>query len=133
MPSLSIERRRSERSKVMLSVSVAGSSRPADGRLANVSPDGACIVGPSLSEGTAVLLQRNGLEMPGHVTWSAGEQSGVSFAETHDPQAILRPVAVPKQRVSYVSKRPGLKCRPLSKADIALLERSATAGRCLVR
>lgn len=117
----------------MLSVSVAGSSRPADGRLANLSPEGACVVGPSLSEGTPILLQRNGMEMPGHVTWSAGEQSGVCFAEPLKPESILRPVAVPKQRFSYVSRRPGLKCRPLSKADIALLERSATAGRCLVR
>jgi hypothetical protein len=117
----------------MLSVAVEQSNRLANARLANVSPDGACLIGAPLGEGTPVLLQRNGLNMPGHVTWSTGSQSGICFAEPLNTQNVLRPIAAPRERVSYPSKRPGLKCRPLSKADMALLERSATAGRCLVR
>nr|AUN37784.1 hypothetical protein [uncultured bacterium] len=128
MTSLLIERRRNERSKVMFSVNIEGVHRAAEGRLANVSPDGACIIGVTLDEGSPVLLQRNGMHMPGRVTWASGDQSGICFAEQMNPQNMLRSIATPQARVSYASKRPGLKCRPLSRADIALLERSATAG-----
>lgn len=133
MTSLLIERRRNERSKVMLSVNIAGMSRAAEGRLANVSPDGACIVGMSLSEGSAVLIQRNGRDLSGLVTWANGNQSGISFAEPLNLESMLRPIAAPRIKVSYASRRPGLKCRPLSKADIAILERSATQGAVLTR
>ncbi len=133
MTSLLIERRRNERSKVMLSVNIEGMSRTSEARLANVSTDGACIVGMALNEGSPVLMQRNGRDLSGRVTWASGDQSGICFAEPLNPESMLRPIATPRAKVSYVSARPGLKCRPLSKADIAILERSATEGAVLIR
>lgn len=128
MISLAMERRRSERSKVMLTVNIEGAHLPLAGRLTNVSSNGACIVGPALSEGAPVLLQRNGMDVSGHVTWAAGAQSGVSFARPVDPHSVLRAIPSPRAQVTVANRRPGLKCRPLSQADITLLERCATAG-----
>ena len=64
------ERRRTDRVKVMLSATVEQGGEATPSRLANLSADGALVIGPALSERDPVLLQRNGTDVRGSVTWS---------------------------------------------------------------
>ncbi len=104
MTSLLIERRRNERSKVMLSINIEGMSRAAEGARKRF-PDGACIVGMSLNEGSPVLIQRNGRDLSGRVTSASGNQRRISFAEPLNLESMLRPIAVPRVKVSYASAK----------------------------
>jgi hypothetical protein len=127
------DRRRSERVKVMLSATVekAGCAEPT--RLANLSPDGALLIGPGLESGTPVLLQRNGTDVRGSVTWSKGNESGLRFEEAFDVAAALRAIRVRKRHDAPRSRRPGLKCAPMSDAEKANYERWLNTGPQLVR
>jgi hypothetical protein len=128
----SIERRRSERLKVMFSATVEQSGNASPTRLANLSSEGALLVGANLSDGAPVLLQRNGTNLPGSVTWSRGNECGVKFDDFVDVSATLRTVAQPRRTRDFHSRRPGLKCAPMSEADRAMFERWLNTGPRLV-
>ena len=127
------DRRRSERVKVMLSATVEKAGKAEPTRLANVSADGALLVGPALPRGTPVLLQRNGTDVRGSVTWSNGNESGLQFEQDFDVASALRTIAARKRFDTPRSRRPGLKCVPMSEAEKATYERWLNTGPQLIR
>jgi len=129
----SVERRSTERVKVMLSATVEQEGETAPTRLANLSPEGALVVGPALRDGAFVLLQRNGADIWGSVTWSRGNESGLKFEKTFDVGAALRPIPAPRRATAPRSRRPGLRCVPISSAEKQSLERWLNTGPTLVR
>ena len=124
----SVERRRTERVKVMLSATVEQAGEATLTRLANLSADGALLVGPELSDGTDVLLQRNGTDVRSSVTWARGNQCGLKFEETVDVGSALRTIPTPSRKAMPRTRRPGLKCVPLSEAERATLDRWINTG-----
>lgn len=123
-----VERRRTDRVKVMLSATVEQGGEATPSRLANLSADGALVIGPALSDGTQVLLQRNGTDVRGSVTWVRDNQSGLSFERTVDVESALRTIPRPARKAQAPTRRPGLKCVPLSEAEIATLDRWINTG-----
>lgn len=123
-----VERRRTDRVKVMLSATVEQGGEATPSRLANLSADGALVIGPALSDGTQVLLQRNGTDVRGSVTWVRDNQSGLSFERTVDVESALRTIPRPARKAQARTRRPGLKCVPLSEAEIATLDRWINTG-----
>lgn len=124
----SVERRRTERVKVMLSATIGQASNERPTRLANLSSDGALVVGSRLSEGTSVVLQRNGTNIPASVTWARGDECGVKFDDSLNVATALRTVPRPRTVEPPHSRRPGLKCIPMSEADRAMFDRWLNTG-----
>jgi len=124
----SVERRRTERVKVLFSATVEQASNASPTRLANLSSDGALLVGSELSEGMPVILQRNGTNVPGSVTWSRGNECGVKFDDSVDVATTLRTVPRTRTVKPLHSRRPGLKCAPMSEADRAMFDRWLNTG-----
>ena len=125
----SVERRSTERVKVMLSATLERAGEATPTRLANLSPDGALVIGAGLSDGTSVLLHRNGTEVRSSVTWTRDNQCGLKFEETVDvgfgaPDHSASPAGRRQPR----TRRPGLKCVPLSEAERATLDRWINTG-----
>ena len=119
----SVERRRTERVKVMLSATLEQAGEATPTRVANLSPEGALVIGPELSDGTPVLLHRNGTEVRSSVTWARDNQCGLKFEESVDVGSALRTIPTPSRKVAPRTRRPGLKCVPLSEAELATLDR----------
>ena len=124
----SVERRRTERVKVMLSAMLEQWGEATPTRLANLSPDGALVIGPELSDGTPVLLHRNGTNVRSSVTWTRGNQCGLKFDEAVDVESALRTIPSPSRKTAPRTRRPGLKCIPLSEAELATLDRWINTG-----
>ena len=122
------ERRRTDRVKVMLSATIEQGGTLAATRLANVSPDGALIVGPALRDGTSVTLQRNGTDVRGSVTWADGNRCGLRFEQNLDVAATLRTIPRPKQKQAVRKRRPGLKCNPMTPSQKAVFDRWLNTG-----
>ena len=122
------ERRRTTRSKVMLCAALEHSGKQGLSRIANVSSDGALVLGGALPLGMSVTLRRGSVDLPGRVAWVKGQQFGVRFDEPVEPGAMLRTIAAPRRHTVPANRRPGIKCRPLSQAERTLLERWATEG-----
>jgi hypothetical protein len=112
----------------MLSATLEQSGQTASTRLANLSAEGALVIGPALSDGTSVLLQRNGTDVRGSVTWARGNQSGLKFEEEVDVGSALRTIPAPSRRAAMRTRRPGLKCIPLSETERATLDRWINTG-----
>lgn len=123
-----IERRRKRRSAVLLTaaISCAGSCRNI--KLRNLSEHGGCIEGERLLEGTTLVLRRNGEAMSGRVAWVHEDRCGVEFSEAVKIETALREIARPKHRAASHSRRPGLRCKPLTQAEKAALERWSVLG-----
>lgn len=124
----SVERRSTERVKVMLSATLERAGEATPTRLANLSPDGALVIGAGLSDGTSVLLHRNGTEVRSSVTWTRDNQCGLKFEETVDVGSALRTIPSPSRKTAPRTRRPGLKCVPLSEAERATLDRWINTG-----
>jgi hypothetical protein len=127
------DRRRTERVKVMLSATVEKDGGTEPTRLANLSAEGALLVGPTLKHGTPVRLQRNGTDIQASVTWSKGNESGLKFEQGFDVATALRTIPPPKRLDTPRSRRPGLKCAPISDAEKATFERWLNTGPQLAR
>ena len=124
----SVERRSTERVKVMLSATLEQSGQATPTRLANLSQDGALVIGLELSDGTDVLLQRNGTNVRSSVTWARGNQCGLKFEEAVDVGSALRTIPSPSRKPAPRTRRPGLKCIPLTEAERATLDRWINTG-----
>jgi hypothetical protein len=122
------ERRRTDRVKVMLSATVEQGGELAPTRLANVSQDGALLVGPALRDGTSVMLQRNVTDVRGSVTWADGNRCGLKFEQNLDVAATLRTISRPKHKQAVRKRRPGLKCSPMTHAEKAVFDRWLNTG-----
>lgn len=127
------DRRRTEPVKVMLSATVEKDGKAEPTRLANLSAEGALLVGPALKDGTPARLKRNGSDVRGSVTWSNGHESGLKFEQGFDVATALRTIAPPRRIEAPRSSRPGLKSVPMSEAEKAVFERWLHTGPQLVR
>ena len=107
----SVERRRTERVKVMLSATLEQAGEATPTRVANLSPEGALVIGPELSDGTPVLLHRNGTEVRSSVTWARDNQCGLKFEESVDVGSALRTIPTPSRKVGAAHPPPGLEMR----------------------
>lgn len=123
-----VERRSNERVKVMLSATVAQDGAASPARLANLSAEGALVIGTSLTDGTPVLLQRNGADVRGSVTWASGNRCGVKFHDVLDVGAALRTIRKPRAKSATPKRRPGLKCIPLTQAEKINFDRWVNIG-----
>ena len=102
-------------------------------RIANISPDGALVLGCPGPRGTVVRLRRGNVELTARVAWTGQEQSGLAFDQPTEVAAMLRPISTPRHRLPRASRRPGLKSVPLTEADRRFLEQWAAEGRYLGR
>ena len=116
------ELRRSARVTVMLSATIIHGRKPVAAKLLNISPDGAFISGLDLGQKCRVILGRSGLEVPCHVRWRKGENSGLSFERAVDVASMLRPITSPRPRANPRSGRPGLRSVRLSDADQSIVD-----------
>lgn len=129
MDESSLTERRSSRSTVMLcaTLEVAGGSIAV--MLRNLSQDGALVCGDNLPDpGTRVLFHREGLSVPSRVAWLDSDYAGLAFDFALFPREVLRyvPPANPKPSPAPVTKgRPGFGARPLTKGELATIERWA--------
>ena len=123
-----IDRRGKRRAAVMFtaSISCAGASRVI--KIRNLSDGGGCIEGEPLVEGMRLVLERNGESTPGRVAWVRENRCGLEFFGTVKVETALRDVARPRRRVAPASRRPGLRCKPLSRAETTAMERWAVLG-----
>jgi PilZ domain-containing protein len=126
------ERRSSERATVMLSAVVAQPTGSAQVRMANLSREGAAVIGPELAQYTKVVLRRDGKDVAGRVVWVDGSCSGLRFEQPTELDSMLPRISKRRPALHTRPGRPGLKCAPLSPADRMILERWATAGACAV-
>ena len=104
------QNRKNRRSNVLMSASLelSGTSLPV--KLRNLSAEGALVEGDKLPiEGTSILFRKGDLSMPGSVAWVKGHQAGINFAQTLNPEQLLRHVPAPRPRVAPAFRRPGLK------------------------
>ena len=93
------QNRKNRRSNVLMSASLelSGTSLPV--KLRNLSAEGALVEGAKLPvEGSSILFRKGELSMVGTVAWVKGKQAGVSFAQTLDPEQLLRHVPAPCER-----------------------------------
>jgi hypothetical protein len=98
-------------------------------RIVNLSADGALVLGAELAQGATVRLRRNGLEVSCIVKWRKNRECGLEFERPIDPQQVLRSIARPRKRAEIApSKRPGLRCVPMSEAERTAFSRWATEG-----
>ena len=123
------QNRRSNRSPVLLSATLAVSGGEMPVVLRNLSSEGALVEGAQLPiEGSATVFKRNDLTVGGHIVWVAGSYAGIRFDRKLEPSELLRQVPRPRQRFEHEFRRPGLACRPLSEADRKMLEMWATSA-----
>ena len=107
----SVERRRTERVKVMLSATLEQAGEATPTRVANLSPEGALVIGPELSDGTPVLLHRNGTEVRSSVTWARDNQCGLKFEESVDVGLGASNNSDPEPQGRAAHPPPGLEMR----------------------
>ena len=124
----SVERRSTERVKVMLSATLERAGEATPTRPANLSPDGALVIGAGLSDGRPssciATARKCAAPSPGPATTSAR----VKFEETVDVGSALRTIPSPSRKTAPRTRRPGLKCVPLSEAERATLDRWINTG-----
>jgi PilZ domain len=122
------ERRRTPRAAVLFtaSISCAGSSREI--KVRNLSERGGCIEGEQLLDRMKIVIERNGQSIPGRVAWVQQHRSGVEFSTSVRLETALRQVTRPKGRPCLRSRRPALKCQPLTAAERTTMERWAVLG-----
>lgn len=128
-----LDRRRAERSKVMLVAGLERGKSEETLRIANLSPEGALVLGCPGPRGTIVRIRRGNLELTARVAWTGQQKSGLSFDQPTEVAAMLRPISTPRHSSPRPSRRPGLKPVPLTDADRRFLERWASEGRYLGR
>lgn len=118
-----LNRRKTSRAHVILSGTVSSAAFVTDVRLANVGPGGALIIGLAqpLRRHERVSIVRDRLEVRSRVVWSEGDRAGVQFDQEVAPAAMLRVIQRPRRRPVARTRRPGLKCAPLSAYDYNLL------------
>lgn len=122
------ERRDTERPKVLLAAVVEMSGKAIPARIVDVSAGGTLVLGPALAPTTPVVVRRGELAVSGQVVWAEPDRSGIRFERPLDVGSMLRTIKQPRPRTTACSRRPGLKCAPLSRAELGMLERWATAG-----
>ena len=122
------ERRRTARVQVMLSASIEHNSQSASTRLSNISDEGARVSGSSLFPNSCVVLHRNGVEVPSQVVWASSGSAGLRFNAPVEGRSILRHVPVGRTLMNPRSRRPGLRCMPLSPAERTAMERWGRPG-----
>ena len=124
------ERRHSPRASVMLSANMESSAFSVAIKLRNVSSGGALVEGGALpGPGAQVMFDRNGRVLSSLVVWVRGHRSGIRFDQPVDPKAALRPVPPPRNSPRLPqTRRPGLKCKPLSEGQERLLNEWASLG-----
>ena len=118
-------RRRSDRSKVLLSASLQLKDRMVAVMLRNLSEHGALVeLCGFVSEAEEVMFRRDDLCAAGHVAWVRGKQVGIAFAKPLKREAILRHFAAaggPKMpRPPF--RRPGVRKHELSTQEQRLME-----------
>lgn len=128
MMNLSNERRSTERSRVMLSALVEKEGAPEPMKVLNLSEGGALVLGSRLTEGTSVMLRREGTDVRGYVAWVRGEECGLRFERPVNVRSVLRTIPTPRAAFNQRTRRPGLKAVPLSNAEISLLDTWVTRG-----
>lgn len=117
------QKRRSDRSNVLLAASLEVSGQVLSVKLRNLSAEGALVESDRLPvEGSQLLFRRNDLEVQARVCWVAGKHAGLAFAEPLNAQQVLRHVPKPRARMHAGYRRPGLSCRPLSDEERRLFE-----------
>lgn len=98
-------------------------------RFRNLSPSGALVEGDELPpEGAAILLQYNGHLLRSHVVWADGRRGGIRFEQPVSLSSSLRQVATPKPPPPERSRRPGLKCKPLTENEKRILGQWVALG-----
>lgn len=122
-PAYELNRRTSSRAHVILSGTLSSAGFATDVRIANVAPGGALIIGLArpLRRHERVSIVRDRLEVRSRVVWSRGDRAGVQFDQEVPPAAMLRVIPQPRRRPLARTRRPGLKCAPLSAYDYDLL------------
>jgi hypothetical protein len=124
-----LDRRRTDRSKVMLVAGLERGGAEQKLRIADLSADGALVLGCPGPRGTVVRLRRGSIELTARVAWSGQQKSGLSFDQPADVSAMLRPISQPRHRYPRSSRRPGLKSVPLTEGERRFLEQWASEGR----
>ena len=118
------QNRRSQRSNVLLSAIVECAEGDLSVRLRNLSANGALIEARTLPrEGEEILFRRNDIKVPGRVAWVLGDQAGVAFDETLDPELVLRNVPATKPKAKAVFRRPGVNGTSLTRDEQQFIER----------
>ena len=124
------QNRRSDRSKVMLTATLATRDASLAVTLRNLSCEGALVQAESLPEaGTRVLFHRQGLSVPSRIAWSHAGHAGVEFEFPLFPGELIRHVpTIGRKPPPPIKKRPGFAPQRLSEAERRLIERWATEG-----
>jgi hypothetical protein len=122
------EKRRSNRSNVLLKATLETPSESLPVVLRNLSEEGALVRGFKLpEEGDHVLFHRQGLSVPSRVAWVCGGHAGIAFHFPLFPRELLRHVPDGSAEApSILRKAPGVASRPLTSAERLLIQRWAT-------
>lgn len=123
------DRRRADRSKVMLVAGLDRGGAEQTLRIANLSSDGALVLGSPGPRGTIVRLRRGTLELTARVAWTGQTECGLTFDRPTDVTTMLRPISTPRHSTPRAARRPGLKSVPLTDGERRFLEGWATEGR----
>lgn len=98
-------RRRAIRSRVLMTATLATSTKEVSVRMRDVSSYGTRVEGPDLpARGTTVVLRRGRFEAFGQVVWAGDNAAGIAFDEQLEEEALmarLRGVAEPEELLPY--------------------------------
>jgi len=121
------QNRRSRREHVFLTATLEVAGESVDVVLRNLSSEGALVCGKKLPQpGDAVLFHRQGLSAPGIVAWYHQGLAGIQFDIPLYPKELLRHIPSKENRPTLnIKRRPGLKPRPLTAGERAIVERWA--------
>ena len=104
-----IQNRRSRRSNVLLTATLATPEAEVSVKLRNLSSEGALVQGAPLPEkGSNVRFNRNELSVGGRIAWVDGKLAGVAFDRPLAQDQVLRHVPGPRQIIHPKFRRPGL-------------------------
>lgn len=133
MPCFEVERRQSTRATVAFVAAIGCGPSSGTIKLRNMSSIGAMVEGETLPiPGSSVRLLRNDLPVMGHVVWAQGKRGGIRFDEPMNFAAYLRSVPRPRALPQLGSRRPGLKCTPLSHSERCIMEQWASSGLSVI-
>jgi PilZ domain len=109
-PASEEKRRRSARSKVLLSATLEWPGRALTATLRNLSEHGAMVeAGGEIVPGSGVIFRRKDLHVHGRVAWVRGKLAGIAFDQPLNADVLLQHVPKPVRREpdETLHRRPG--------------------------
>ena len=113
-----MQNRRSRRSNVLMAAQIESGAAVCDVKLRNLSADGALVEGDGIPEANCpVVFRKKDLVIPGRIAWVNDRRAGIAFDRKLEPEALMRHIPEPRQRVETRTKRPRVTAHALSEEE----------------